>query len=183
MSNEVELRLKKREEAHAIRAYKKTQRSFLMTSRFNSETAEENKKWRDNSWPDGCVYCAPDKISDKIPIESKLMVLEMNNNTNKIMGVGLCVNKSFVERYTVYQDGNYNRYNYIGKYRIARKDLDAKEEAVFKALDILCFTGNEHMKRGQGIKQFPTKLLYNCRYVLNIPEFVENMFKVRFSKK
>jgi hypothetical protein len=183
MSNEVEIRLKKREEAHALRAYKKTHQSFLMTSRFNNQTAQENKRWREKSWPEGCVYCTPSKISDDIPIQAKLMVLEMNNDTNQIMGVGLCINKSFVERYAVYQEGNYNRYNYIGKYRIARETLDPTEEAVFKALDILCFTGNEHMKRGHGLKKFPIKLLYNCRSVLNIPEFIENMFKIRFSKK
>ena len=111
------------------------------------------------------------------------MVLEMNNDTNTIMAVGLCVNKPFVEKYSVYQESNYNRFSYVGKYRIERTNLDSTEEAVFKALDILCFTGNEHMKRGHGLKQFPVKLLYNCRNILDIPSFIENMFKIRFSKK
>jgi hypothetical protein len=181
--SETELKLKKKAESKAVRLYKNEQRSFLMTSRFNNQTAAENQKFRTISWPDGCVYSSPERISQSIPLQSKLMVLEMNNDINKIIGIGLCINKSFVEQYSVYQDNNYNRYNYIGKYRISREMLDAKEEAVFKALDILCFTGNEHMKRGHGIKMFPAKLSYNCRNVINLTEFIENMFKTRFSKK
>jgi len=154
-----------------------------MTSRFNEATAEENKRFRNSGWNNGCVYCSPTKICGSIPAQSILLVLEMRNDINKIIGVGLCMNKAFVERYDVYKDNNYNRYNYVGKYRIDRNDLDSTEEAVFKALDILCFTGNQHMKRGHGIKRFPSRLLYNCKDFLNIPEFIENMFKIRFSKK
>jgi hypothetical protein len=182
-AEEIELRLKKKEFADALKNYKKTQHIFLMTSRFNNRTVEENKKFREKGWPNGCVYCSPQKISDSIPFHSKLMVLEMNNDINRIIAIGLCLNSPFAEKYSVYEDANYNRYSYVGKYRIERENLDVKEEAVFKALDILCFTGNEHMKRGDGIKQFPTKLLYNCRDVLDIPSFIENMFKIRFSKK
>ena len=182
-ASEIECKLKKREETRKIQKYKKEQRIFLMTSRFNTETAEENKHFRNAGWKNGCVYCSPTKISETIPIQSILLVLEMNNDINKIIGIGLCINKAFVERYSVYKENNYNRYNYVGKYRIDRTDLDPKEEAVFKALDTLCFTGNDHMKRGHGIKRFPSRLLYNCKDVLNIPEFIENMFKIRFSKK
>ena len=182
-AEEIERRLKKKEFDRVIRTYKKTQHIFLMTSIFNNRTAEENEKFRKSGWPDGCMYCSPKMVSDSIPIQSKLMVLEMNNDTNKIMAVGLCLNRPFIHKYKVYEDENYNRYSYVGKYRIARADLDKTEEAIFKALDILCFTGNDHMKRNHGIKQFPAKLLYNCRNVLDIPSFIENMFKNRFSKK
>lgn len=182
-AEEIELRLKQKESKRALKTYMKNQHIFLMTSRFNNRTAEENQRFRDSGWPNGCLYCSPQTISNTIPIHSKLMVLEMNNDTNKIMAVGLCVNKPFTEKYRVYEEANYNRYSYVGKYRIERENLDPKEEAVFKALDILCFTGPEHMKRGHGIKQFPVKLLYNCRNIIDIPSFIENMFKNRFSKK
>ncbi|NBY41529.1 MAG: hypothetical protein EBQ66_11805, partial [Flavobacteriia bacterium] len=86
-------------------------------------------------------------------------------------------------KYSVYQENNFNRFNYIGKYRIERPDLNTEEEAVFKALDILCFTGNSHMKRGHGLKLFPLKLLLNCEKVLNLTEYIEKMFSSRFQKK
>jgi hypothetical protein len=179
-----EEKLKQKEENKRLRLYKKEQRVFLLTSRFNTKTLEENKRFRENAgWPQGCVYCSPEKVSQSIPIQSKLFVLEMNNDTNQIVGVGLCMNTFFSERYMVYEENNFNRFNYIGKYRISRTDMNPEEEAVFKALDILCFTGNYHMKRGHGLKQFPIKLLFNSEKVLNITEYIEKMFTKRFQKK
>jgi hypothetical protein len=175
-------KLEKKQENKNIRNYKLTIRTHLLTSRFNTETIQQNEEYRNNKWPNGCLYCAPEKISQKIPLDSKLLVLEMNNDKNHIFAVGMLTNKPFFNKHSVYKDENYNRYNYIGKYRIKREELSEKEEAVFKALDILCFKGNEHMKRGHGLKAFPIKLLMNCSKTLEITTFIENMFKIRFSK-
>lgn len=182
MSEEIRKKLEKKEENIKIRNYKLTIQTHLLTSRFNTETIEQNEKYRNNKWSNGCLYCSPEEISQKIPINSKLIVLEMNNDANKIFGVGMLTNKPFFNKHSVYNDENYNRYTYIGKYRIKREDLTEKEEAVFKALDILCFKGNEHMKRGHGLKAFPIKLLMNCSKTFEITPFIENMFKIRFSK-
>lgn len=175
-------KLEKRKENKNIRDYKKTIRTHLLTSRFNTETRQQNELYRNEKWQNGCFYCTPEKISQNIPIDSKIIVLEMDNDKNQIFGVGMLTNKPFFNKYSVYTDENYNRYNYIGKYRIKREDLNPKEEAIFKALDILCFKGNEHMKRGHGLKTFPIKLLMNCKNTLDITAFIESMFKNRFSK-
>ena len=182
-TEELEKRLQKKIEAHNIREYKKEQKLVVMTSRFNNNTLLENKRFREKSWKNGCVYCSPEKVSEQISIHSTLLVLEMNNDTNKIVGIGMCANKPFINRYGIYSNDNYNLYNYVGKYRIQREDLNREEEAVFKALDILCFRGNEHMKRGHGIKAFPTKLILNCMPVIHIPKYIECMFMNRFSKQ
>jgi len=174
--------IEKKREAQIIKAYKSSQKIHIMTSRFNNATMRENAVFREKNWKTGCMYCTPAKVSQSIPIDSKMFVLEMNNETNQIFGIGLCLNRSFIERYSVYDDNNFNRYNYVGKYRIARSELDAEEEAVFKALDMLCFKGSDHMKRGHGLRAFPPKLLYKCHDVFNIPEFIENMFVSRYKK-
>ena len=176
-------KLEKKLENKHIRNYKSTIRTHLLTTRFNTETRNENEIYRNQKWPNGCLYCAPEQISQTIPVDSKLIVLEMDNDINKIFGIGLLVNKPFFNKHSVYEDDNYNRYSYIGKYRIKREDLTEKEEAVLKALDILCFTGNEHMKRGHGLKAFPVKLLMNCSTTLDITTFIETMFKTRFSQR
>jgi hypothetical protein len=176
-------KLEKRQENIRIRKYKTTVRTHLLTSRFNTETRKQNDIYRSEKWPNGCLYCSPEPISQNIPIDSKIIVLEMDNDMNKIFGLGLLTNKPFFNKHSVYTDENYNRYSYVGKYRIKREDLNSKEEAIFKALDILCFTGNEHMKRGHGLKAFPTKLLMNCSTVLEVTPFIENMFKTRFSNR
>ena len=184
--NDEETKIRKqllaKEERKKIVNYKKTMRIYLMTSRFNTTTRKQNEIYRNQKWPQGCIYCAPEPISEKIPFNSKMIILEMDNDTNKIFAVGMCVNKSFINKYNVYSDGNYNRYTYIGKHRITREELQTKEEcAIFDALDILCFKGNDHMKRGHGIKSFPVKMLLRCHTIVDIPAFIENMFKTRFN--
>lgn len=177
----LEKRVQKKQEAAQIRQYKAQQKVFLMTSRFNTQTRIENQRFREKNWAQGCLYCAPMEISQAIPFKAKLLVLEMDNDTNHIFAIGMCANRALTHKYNVYETNPYNRYNYIGKTRIPRADFTPLEEAVFKALDQLCFYGNDHMKRGNGLKAFPTKLLVNCHKVLDILEFLENMFVRRFS--
>ena len=103
----------------------------------------------------------------------------MNNDSNRIMGIGMVRNRAVVNRYIVYMEGNYNRFNFIGKNRIDRSEMTEKEEEVMKAFDILCFTGNKHMKRGQGLKSFPIEMLFNCSKKLDLVDFIREMFKRR----
>jgi len=181
-TDKIRKKLEKKQENIRIRKFKSEMRTFILTSRFNTETRLQNEKYRNQKWPNGCVYCTPEQISQKIPIDAKMIVLEMDNDKNTIFGAGMLLNKPFFNKHSVYTDDNYNRYSYIGKYRIKREELTEQEEAVFKALDILCFTGNDHMKRGHGLKSFPTKLLMNCSTVINMNHYIEDMFKRRFSK-
>ena len=166
-------------------------RSFLLTSRFGSykknniifDTWEENIQFRKKNPKIGCLYGSPDKIAHTIPLESILFILEMNNDINKIMGIGMVKNHSISGKYNTYKDGNFNRYIYLGKYRIDRKDMTEDEDDIMKAFDILCFTGNQHLKRGKGITAYPPHMLYNCIPIIDLVEFISNMFKTRFSKK
>lgn len=174
-------KIQQKKDAAEIRNFKLQQRTFILTSRFNTQTREENERFRRKNWGKGCLYCAPEQVSQTIPPQAKMIVLEMDNDKNQIFAIGMCANKSFINKYAVYQDYNYNRYNYIGKHRILRSEFTPLEEAVFKALDQLCFYGNEHMKRGHGLKSFPAKFLVNCKSVMDITSFLENMFVTRFS--
>jgi hypothetical protein len=65
----------------------------------------------------------------------------------------------------------------MGKNRIDRKDMTIEQENVMKAFDILCFTGNKHMKRGQGLKMFPLEILFRCSTVIDLVNFMCDMFK------
>jgi hypothetical protein len=107
----------------------------------------------------------------------------MNNDTNKIAGIGLVRNHAFMHKYSVYSEKTYNRYIYYGKNHIARENMNEEEERIMKVFDILCFTGNKHMKRGQGIKSFPIETLYKCKRTLDLVGFISEMFKTRISKK
>jgi hypothetical protein len=103
----------------------------------------------------------------------------MNNDINQIAGIGLVRNHYYCEKYRVYRNNNYNRYVYPGKQRIDRSEMNARENAVMQIFDILCFTGNKHMKRGQGLKSFPCEILYKYKDQIDLVGFIGSMFKKR----
>jgi hypothetical protein len=105
----------------------------------------------------------------------------MNNETNQIIGVGMVRNHPYINKYNVYGNGNYNRYVFIGKQRIDRMDMTPEEDIIMQVFDILCFTGNRHMKRGQGLKSFPLDMLFRCNKRLDLVDFIAKMFKSRLN--
>ena len=166
-----------------VKDYKKDFRKFLLTSRFSNETLKQNEEYRLRNPLLGCVYCSPDPVSTKIPVDSILFILEMNNDTNKITGIGMVRNRATSNKYRVYENCNYNRYVYTGKNRIDRRDMTENEEEIMKFFDIICFTSNKHMKRGQGLKSFPIDVLYRCSKELDLVNFINEMFKQRLTNK
>jgi hypothetical protein len=170
-----------------INDYKKALKKFILTSRFSNGTHDENTDFRRRNPTIGCIYCAPEPISCQIPIDSVLFVLEMNNDTNKIMGLGMVPNHPRCDnKFNVYEARYYNKFVYIGKNRIDRTDMTEEEEAIMIILDNLCFKGNGHMKRGQGLKLFPVKTQYHLSMgepKLDLVYFITNMFKQRLQKK
>jgi len=118
-------------------------------------------------------------ITEHMKSDAKIIVLEMNNDKNQIIGIGLVMNRLDTRDYNIYKDVNYNRYCYIGKTRIPREELTDEEEITLKIFDKLCFEGTLHSKRGQGIIAFPTKILYRCRKLRNLEQDLIDMFKKR----
>jgi hypothetical protein len=162
-----------------IQNYKQQFSKFIFTSRFNNQTWYENQKFVKEQSNIGCIYCSPSPICKEIAVESILFILEMNNETNKILGVGMVRNHPYIQMFSVYSNSNYNRYSYKGKYHIAREEMTKDEDQIFTVFDILCFTGNYHMKRGQGLTMFPIQILKRCEKVLNLVDYISNMFKRR----
>ena len=162
--------------------FKVNMKNTILTSRFSNETWEQNVQFRKKMGDKvGCIYCSPDMISSSVPLDSIMFILEMNNTNNRIMGVGMVKNiPAKPGKYNVYEDGNYNRYVYVGKYRIDRTNMDEMEEKIMHVFDILCFTGNKHMKRGKGLKSFPIDMVFRCSKIVNFVDFITNMFKKRY---
>jgi hypothetical protein len=159
--------------------YRKTMKNVLTTTRFNNKTWSENQQFRDIHSKIGCIYPTPEPNRQEISPETNLFVLEMNNETNQIIGVGLVKNKPIYNKYHVYSDPKYNSFAYLGKHRIDRKSMDKEEERIMKVFDILCFKGFRHMKRLLGLKTFPVDILYKCKQIMDLLEFVSSMFKKR----
>jgi len=84
-----------------------------------------------------------------------------------------------MHRLMVYKNGNYNRYIYIGEHRIDRSEMTEEEMILIKAFDIVCFTGNFHMKRGNGLKAFPVIMLEKAKPIIDIEQELLKMFQKR----
>ena len=151
-----------------------------MTSRFDSDTWVENMQYRMLSPNVGCIYCSPVEISKQVLPDFAMMVLEMNNSENRIMGIGLVRNRPiYGGKYAVYDRMMFNRCVYIGKMRIDRADMTPEEDEMMRFFDTVCFRGVHHMKRGIGITAFPIEILYKCMAVFDLMEFLRGMFKAR----
>jgi hypothetical protein len=59
--------------------------------------------------------------------------------------------------------------------------MTAEENRMISVFDTLCFKGNKHMKRGQGLKAFPTDMLYRMSPVVDLVKFIGQMFKDRMT--
>lgn len=151
----------------------------IATTRFNNDTWEQNISWRrQNEW-DGCIYGTPMEMKEDIYKGSLVIILEMNNDVNKIMGLGVVKNSIATDKYyKIYKWGNYNRYTYKSKYRIDRDEMDDEELKIMKILDVLLFKGSRHLKRGQGITCLPRWIMKNSH--INFTAKLRDMFITRF---
>lgn len=170
--------------------YIRTMKSFLATTRFNDATWRENQAFVKKSVEDGtlstkvqCLYPCSVAIGESVPMSANVFVLEMNNDTNLVMGIGLIKNTMpAFHKYTVYSEDKYNTYVYQGAYHIPRENLNDDELKVLRLLEHCCFKGKRHQKRMQGIKVFPHDMLYDCYKDggQDLVQEIAGMFKHRF---
>lgn len=134
---------------------------YITTTRFNDDTFLQNRNYciRNN----GLFYGTPTQLKENIKPNANIVVIEMNNSKNKIMGIGLVKNEIRKQKYhRIYEDQNYNRFTYIGKKRIDIEEIvDVYDKQVLAALENLFFKGSTHLKRAQGITELPNWILHN----------------------
>jgi hypothetical protein len=163
----------------------KHRKIYVLTTRYNTTTLLANRAFLEKSGGKyKCVYSSPSEISDKIPTGSKCVVLEMNNDTNRIIGIGLIEKTECKKKLWIQEWGNYNRVHYRGYFRMDRSELDSnsRESKIMELLDILCFKGSGHLKRGKGLTMFPVSYLYSYfEKGVDIELEIREMFNRRFS--
>ena len=174
-----------------IKSYKKELKSLLATTRFNDETWKQNQEFLQMAHQTGqisnriqCIYPSGIIISKSIPYQANVFILEMNNEQNKIMGIGLIKNTTpEYNKYSVYSNSKYNQFSYQGGYRIDYQEFTEEEIPVINLLEKLCFKGHRHQKRLNGIKAFPNDILYDYLHHkeeekrIDIMQEITKMFK------
>ena len=138
----------------------------ILCTRFNNETYAENQRCRERTGIK-CIYAEQKSISNYLP-ECTYFVIEMNNSTNEIMGIGVIENK-LQEKMKVYENP-YNRYVYKGDMHIPISSINSQ---IVEELENILFYGKGHSKRGSGLSMFPRKRLK--------PEFIREFISVRNS--
>jgi len=175
----------------------------IATTRFNNETWIENGKYRrqierhlhqnqeeqeqeqeQQDESNICIYGAPLQITPKIPLNALLFIIEMNNSTNQIEGIGLIRNlPQFDKYYKVYQEGNYNRYIYKGTHYCSREQLERHNYNLVAVLDYILFKEKTHLKRGSGLTLLPVKLMNHKKCLdinLNLHQAIQHIFQTIF---
>ena len=171
---------------------------FICTTRFSSETLQQNCAWRRRHQKlDECVYGSPIPMKHAVREGAWMIVLEMQNDANKIAGIGLVKNSpnlpsvpipqnsSALKPSSVYSCGNYNRFIYQGAYRIdllsneLELELTREEQLVIKILELALFYGPNHSKRGKGICELPKHVasLYDFKECLK--QLVQRFIKIK----
>lgn len=156
----------------------------VVTGRFNNETRDVNYAYR-KKHDFKCMYCIPYELSSKILYNTPVFVIEMNNETNKIEGIGFIKNKPATNRYyKVHNDGNTNRYTYIGNYFLERKVVNDYNPLLVYILEEILFKGYTHSKRGSGLTTIPEKVLkLDVCEGMDIKKEIKRIFVGHFREK
>jgi hypothetical protein len=156
----------------------------VVTGRYDNDTWNASLQYRAKK-NFACIYAPPCRLSPLIDLNSPVFVVEMNNSTNQIMGIGLINNKLVTDKvYKVQADSNCNRYIYIGEYHISRELLDTYNPFLVYVLDEILFKGYTHSKRGTGLTKIPEKVLkFDVCEGLDIKTEIRNIFIHHFKNK
>ena len=126
--------------------------SGILTTRFTTETYEENKRYRENKQIP-VIYSTSLPISDKLPYQD-YYVLEMNNSINKIVGISK-ISKNLQPVAKIYSYRYYNRYTYKGDKYISSEEFSPNLKTLIEEIEQKIFYGKGHLKRGSSTTSFP----------------------------
>ena len=155
---------------------------YIASTRFNNETYNENMSYRKKS-DIPVIYGTSIRIQEKYDIGTLLFVAEMNNEENRIEGIGLIRNTQvYDKKHTIYSNSDYNRYLYKGDCWISRETILDKDDEIAKICDTVLFKGKSNLKRLSGISVLTAQLFTNWDYKLSVlKEKIRVLFISEFS--
>lgn len=150
---------------------------YLACTRFNNITYEENINYR-RKYNENVIYGSTLKIRDKYPAGCLIFIAEMNNEKNRIEGISLIKNLLVHDkRHKIYDNNEYNRYIYRGKYWLSREQINDFDTEVLEIFDNILFKGKSHLKCRIGITIITKKLFVHWKYeITNLKNMVKELF-------
>ena len=146
---------------------------FLTTqigvAHFNNETLQQNNDWKIKKHWKGSIYGFQRSLPKKIPYESYLYIIEMNNEKNEIAGIGFIKNEYHSEWRTMIYNKchDYNRYILKSSYHRNRKYLLANNPKMILFLEKILFTGCGHLKRTNNFTLSLDKIASAPAYIID----------------
>lgn len=155
------------------------QNIMMCVTRFNNKTWGELltfQRSNDNS----IVYNSPSRMKDEVRLNYNFILFEMNNETNKILGVSVVKNKPLFRKNTIYSDNNYNRFSFESLHRVDCSEFSELEKEKVELVEKMVFKGRGHLKRGSGITVCGIKS-FNIHRLnrTELTQFFQQMFKER----
>jgi len=131
------------------------------------------------------LYGTSIRIHQKYEIGCIMFVCEMNNEENRIEGIGLIKNQVVHDKkYKIYSDSDYNRIIYRGSYWLSREQLILLDEELVIIFDKMLFKGKSHLKRQSGITVITEKLTKKWEQDLDqLKRRVKDLFMGQFQGK
>lgn len=168
----------------------------IYTTRFTTDTYFQNQRFKESSQWTGSLYSTMLTFPQNTP-DKMLFVLDMNNTTNKVVGIGLVLNKlSKDQSINIYDNHSFNNYVYKSKYYIQFIDINqcgkyhkfiesSWIDFIEKEFEKILFYGKGNLKRGSSFMRFPRKFLKEKHIIfvlslfvlLNPNNFVENVME------
>ena len=155
---------------------------YIASTRFNNDTYSENISYRKKSGIP-VIYGTSIRIQDKYDVGTLMFVVEMNNEENRIEGIGLIRNTLvYDKKHVIYSNSDYNRYLYKGDYWISRATILEKDAEIAEICDTVLFKGKSHLKRVSGISVLTAQLFTNWDYKLCVlKEKIRGLFLANYN--
>ena len=153
----------------------------LACTRFTTSTYHENVGYR-NKHNEAVIYGISIPIRDIYPLDCLLFVVEMNNTTNCVEGIGLIRNRQLHDkRYIIYENNEYNRYIYRGTYWLSRTQIGEYSPMILDVFETILFKGKTHLKHRYGINVITDKLFIRWNFCYDtIKQTVRLLFRHYF---
>jgi len=161
---------------------------YLASTRFKTETWDQNYSYKIKHNINGVIYGCPMPINEKYPLNVIIFVIEMNNDSNEILGIGVIRNKIISDKkYYIYNSMEYNRFIYKGDHWLSREQIMRNNEQIIEILENILFKKKSHVKRISGIGIIKTKIYSHWKDLPNhnesfLKNSIKNLFLSHFSK-
>ena len=124
----------------------------LACTRFSDATWEENQRYRQRVGV-AAIYGTDVRISPtRVTPGEWLAVFEMNNTTNRVMGIGVICSTPLYTSHTIYvHQPSFNLHIYRGRIWFDRDTVIQFDSTLLREIEQVLFKGRSHLKRLSGI--------------------------------